>query len=499
MRLSQLIEGIDNCRVAGDLDVEVKGLAYDSRKVKPGYLFVAIKGHRLDGHQFVEEAIGRGACGVVVQDSAALDHDMALKGGNRALIRVPDSRRALSRLSVNYYGRPFERLALIGITGTNGKTTTTYLLESILREAGAEPGVIGTINYRFKGRSKKAPVTTPESLDLMEILNEMAEAGVSHVVMEVSSHALDQGRVQDCPFKVRVFTNLSRDHLDYHRTMEDYFQAKARLFKVSADYEIPGITAVINMDSPEGKRLLGLTKIPAISYGLNAKAHVRAEQINSTREGMEFRLKGPQGEADIFSPLLGEFNIYNILAASSAAMALGVDLEGIKRGIKAVKCIPGRMERVDNAKGLFIVVDYAHTPEALSRVLEALRPLVTGRIITVFGCGGDRDKGKRAMMGQVALLLSDMVIITSDNPRTEDPISIISAIEDGVAKSGAKCPYDIHADRKEAIKAALQMAGPDDLVLIAGKGHEDYQIIGTTTRPFDDRKVARELASTLPG
>ncbi len=495
MLLAELIDGLEHCELEGDGQVEVEGLAYDSRMVRPGYLFFAIKGHSKDGHQFIGDALRRGATALVVQTQADLDRWVKEGQKVRAVVRVPEARRALSKISLKFYRPDFDTLTLVGITGTNGKTTTTYLLESILREAGAEPGVIGTVNYRFKGQVKKAPVTTPESLELMQILKEMSQSRVTHVIMEVSSHALDQGRVEECPFRVRVFTNISRDHLDYHPTMEAYFQAKARLFELNCLPNAREPQGVINLDIPEGKRLASSIKIPWLGFGLKDAAQVRARQITATGDGIRFRLITPKGEVKISSRLLGAFNVYNILAASGAALALGADLDQIQRGIERVKRVPGRMEPVANERGLFIVVDYAHTPDALSKVLSALRPLVKGRLITVFGCGGDRDKGKRSLMGEVAAKGSDMVIITSDNPRTENPTEIIEAIKKGVLASRAKTPCQIIEDRMAAIKAAIDTAGPTDLILIAGKGHEDYQIIGTTARPFDDREVARHLAS----
>ena len=495
MLLVDLIKGLEDCKIEGDPQVEVRGLAYDSRRVKPGYLFLAIKGHSKDGHQFIGEALERGATTVVIQYDA--DQERWAKDWKKAqaIVKVKDSREALSRLSLNFYRPDFNKLTLVGITGTNGKTTTSYLMESILKEAGKEPGVIGTVNYRFKGLVKEAPVTTPESLELMEILREMNHRGITHVIMEVSSHALEQGRVEGCPFKVRVFTNISRDHLDYHGTMEAYFQAKAKLFNSKEGDGADRSVGIINVDLPEGKRLVSIIDIPWLGFGLSEYAHVRAQDIHATKDGIRFRLITPKGETEIRSSLLGTFNIYNILAASGAALALGIGLNQIQRGIEKIKLVPGRMEPVSNNRGLFIVVDYAHTPDALSKVLETLRPLVSGRIITVFGCGGDRDKGKRDLMGKVAAQGSDMVIITSDNPRTEDPMGIIRAIEQGIKESGSKTPYQIFEDRRQAIQMAIEVAKPDDLILIAGKGHEHYQIIGTTAREFDDRKVARDLAS----
>lgn len=429
--------------------------------------------------------------------------------GERALardtrtIQVESTRVALSGLAVTFYGEPFKGMSLTGITGTNGKTTTAYLLESVLLASGAKPGVIGTINYRFSGNWLRADVTTPESLDLMRVLREMADAQVTHVVMEVSSHALDQGRVRDCPFRVAVFTNISRDHLDYHGSMEAYWEAKSRLFRGLGNRRAEeDARAVINGDDPQGRTLIGVTDAEVVTYGLGEDCHVRAEALEATREGLRARLVTPAGEREVRSPLLGAFNIYNILAAAAAALSLDTALDRIAEGIERLEKIPGRLEPVDNERDLAIRVDYAHTPDALMKVLESLRPLIRGRLITVFGCGGDRDKGKRREMGRVAARYSHLLLITSDNPRTEDPKAIISQIEQGVIEEGLEpLPgfnrpgtdtrgYQVEPDRTRAIRRAVRLATGDDLVLIAGKGHEDYQIVGRERRPFDDRKAA---------
>jgi len=484
----------------GDPDRDIKGLAYDSRSVEPGFLFVAMKGHKQDGHVYIREAVEKGAVAVVAEKWMEGDEHIAF-------IRVSDAHQALSTLAITFYDQPFRNMTLVGITGTNGKTTTSYLLESVLQAAGFKSGVIGTINYRFSGHVLEAPVTTPESLEFMKILRRMADDGVTHVVMEVSSHALDQGRVRGCPFHVAIFTNLSRDHLDYHGSMEAYWEAKSRLFRNLKEQAGNRARAVINRDDPRGKDLMDRTDAPTLTYGLKKGCDVRAEKVQVSRLGLKGRLITPAGIADIRCPLIGEFNIYNIMAASAAALAMGIDLKEISTGILSLKGVPGRLEMVRNARSLTILVDYAHTPDALLKALQAVRPIVEGRLFTVFGCGGDRDKGKRGQMGRVAGEHSDLVFITSDNPRTEEPSRITSQIEEGVIESGlrnlegagpgdaAGRGYILDPDRASAIRRAIAMARPGDTILIAGKGHEDYQIVGKTKRHFDDREVAAEAAS----
>lgn len=496
MKLGRVLEGLDDYELLGNPEDEIRGVVYDSRLAAPGYLFVALRGHREDGHRYIQDALDRGASAVAAERIEGIPEGVAR-------VRVSEARRALSKIALRFYENPFKGLTMIGVTGTNGKTTTTYLLESMLQAAGMNPGVLGTVNYRFGGKVLPAPVTTPESLDIMRLVREMADEGVTHVIMEVSSHALDQGRTRDCPFKVAVFTNLSRDHLDYHRTMEAYFKAKSRLFSSLPEQGSPkGATAVINLDDPRGGDLLSMTRAAVVTYGLGETCHVRAEGLHADRKGLIFRLSTPAGEREIRSTLLGDYNVYNIMAASSAALALGVPLEPVVKGVAALKTVPGRLEPVQNPAGLLIVVDYAHTPDALSKSLRALRPHVPGRIITVFGCGGDRDKGKRLDMGLAAGQGSEVVFITSDNPRSEDPLSIVEAAERGVSESGLKkkewpCDepscrgvYFKEVDRRQAIGKAVELAALEDLVYIAGKGHEDYQIVGTERRHFSDQEEA---------
>jgi UDP-N-acetylmuramoyl-L-alanyl-D-glutamate--2,6-diaminopimelate ligase len=493
MRLRDLIDGMTIQDFQGDPDSEISGIAYDSHLVELGGLFVALRGHRQDGHDYIGDAVFRGAAGVISE------LPLSVSGGRQtnrvAMIQVPDTRRALSRLAVRFFDAPFKTMRLIGITGTNGKTTTAYLLESILVAAGKQPGVIGTINYRFSGQVLEAPVTTPESLDLMQTLRRMADRAVTDVVMEVSSHSLDQGRVRDCPFQVAVFTNLSQDHLDYHRTMEAYFDAKARLFRPSPKNGAGGpALAVMNADDPKGRELIQLTKAQVVTYGLGKGCHIQARDLNVSRSGLKARLITPAGETDIASLLIGAHDIYNIMAAAGAAWAMGIDLESIYSGILRLRGVPGRLEMVKNRRGLALIVDYAHTPDALLKALQAVRLLTIGRVFTVFGCGGDRDRGKRKEMGRIAAMGSDKVIITSDNPRSEDPAAIAAQIEAGVIESGIT-DYVLDLDRKRAIQRAVRMADNGDLVLIAGKGHETYQIIGNEKKPFDDRVAAAEAAN----
>jgi UDP-N-acetylmuramoyl-L-alanyl-D-glutamate--2,6-diaminopimelate ligase len=504
MKLGQILKGLADYELLGDLQQEITGVVCDSRLAHPGSLFVAVRGHKEDGHHYIQGALQRGAAAVVAEEIRDVPVSVAR-------VRVSDSRRALSRLALQFYENPFKGLSLIGITGTNGKTTTTYVLESILKTSGASPGVLGTINYRFAGRKHPASVTTPESLDIIRLVREMADRGASHVVMEVSSHALDQGRVADCPFRVAVFTNLSRDHLDYHKTMNQYFKAKSRLFSDLLREEEPGPkpTAVINLDDSWGEALVSETRADLLTYGFKEKCQVRADSLRADKKGLAFRLITPAGERKIRSPLVGDFNVYNIMAGSAAAVAMGISLDAVAEGVEALKTIPGRLESVRNRAGLPLVVDYAHTPDALLKSLKALRPHVRGRLITVFGCGGDRDKGKRYDLGLTAGRESEVVFVTSDNPRSEDPLAIMEAVEKGVVEGGpvkkswppedrsVTGVYFMEPDRRDAIRKAVSLAGGEDLILIAGKGHEDYQIIGNERTHFSDQEEAALAAEGL--
>ena len=501
VRLGCLINGMALRHFAGDPEMKIHGIAYDSREVQPGFLFVAIHGRQQDGHAFIDAGLKRGAVALVVENSVRTPPGVAV-------LQVPDSRAALSKLALRFYQPPLHSMNLIGVTGTNGKTTTTYLIEAILAAAGHPVGVIGTVNYRFADHVCPAAVTTPESLDLMRALRIMADGGVGDVALEVSSHALDQGRIRGIPFRIAVFTNLSRDHLDYHRNMNEYFQVKSHLFRTLGQQGAgPLSRAVINRDDPRGEELMDLTDVPIVTYGLGSACDLRAERVEATRDGLCAELVTPRGRIGIRSALIGEFNLYNILAATAAALCLNVPPAAVVAGIENLTSVPGRLETVPNQRGLDVVVDYAHTPDALQKAMETLRPLTAGRLITVFGCGGDRDPGKRHEMGAAAGQASDLVIITSDNPRSEDPEQIASQVEEGVRAAGLRGltaeqwsgsedkGYLRELDRRNAIFQAMRKARPGDFVLIAGKGHEDYQIVGERRRHFDDREIAAAAAA----
>lgn len=497
MKLSNLI----NADFSPDPDIG--SVHYRAQDVRPGGLFVAIQGHAADGHDFVDEAIARGASAIVVQKPMKK---------NSVIIEVTNTRKALGSIAAKYYDNPSEKLTLIGVTGTNGKTTITYLIESILLTAGFNAGVIGTINYRYSEKTFPNPVTTPESLDLQRILSEMQEDDISHVVMEVSSHSLDLFRIESCFFDAAVFTNLTQDHLDYHKDMEAYWLCKKKLFTelLFSGPKKKKAFAVINCDDKRGKELSGTLKNRCITTGSYAEYTVHCTDFFLGAEGIKALISTPQGAFEVKSNLAGKHNIENILCAAGAASGLGISPETIKRGIESISVIPGRLERIKSDTGVSVYVDYAHTPDALKNVLLSLRPITKGRLISVFGCGGDRDRTKRPLMGEIAATLSDLAIITSDNPRTEDPASIISQISAGISQNEIhryeteeltpffnKRGYTAEPDRKKAIHLSIKTAREGDTVLIAGKGHETYQIIGKKTVPFDDREEAKLAISSV--
>ena len=498
MQLPQLMKGIETLGIAGDSDGEVHSVRYDSRRCEKNSLFVAISGLKTDGHQFIGDALNRGARFIIHE------RNFTPPAGVTA-IRVRDSRRVLGRLGRNFFGHPSSSLCLIAVVGTNGKTTITYLLEAILRAAGHSVGVLGTVNYRYGDQSLPAPNTTPESFDMQRILREMADHGVTHCVAEVSSHAIDLRRVDECAFDLGIFTNLTQDHLDYHQTMENYFQAKKRFFSEV----LPGggknrpRRMIVNGDDPFGQRIIREVGGGCITYGLDTPCDVHPNPFHLSIGGIDAKLNIGDEVVDITSPLMGMFNLYNILAAAAAARALEIPRRVIRNGIAGLTQVPGRLEKVSTAGQPAVFVDYAHTDDALKRVLQNLTLFRTERIITVFGCGGDRDRGKRPLMGEAAAAYSDLIIVTSDNPRTEDPLEIIREIETDIRvpkftdiRELTQIPgqkgYLVLPDRREAIAAAIGLAGPADIVLIAGKGHEDYQIVGDRKFPFDDRTIARE-------
>jgi UDP-N-acetylmuramoyl-L-alanyl-D-glutamate--2,6-diaminopimelate ligase len=495
MKLSAVIQGTG---ARGDLggDPEIAAVTADSRAAGPGVLFVAVPGTRADGHDFAAEAARRGAAAVIAERSVST--------GPAPLLLAPSSRRALALAAANLAGRPGDRLRLAGVTGTNGKTTVTYLVEACLREAGLPAGVLGTVTHRWPGVERAASHTTPDATVIQGVLAEMWAAGARAAVMEVSSHALDQERVAGLRFAAAAFTNLTRDHLDYHGDMERYFAAKRRLF---AEHLAPGGTAVVNARDPFGARLaaeLGPGR-RVWRYGVRAEDELRARDATFGLGGISAALTTPAGPLALRSPLVGAHNLENLLCAAGLALALGVDLAAVGRALAASPGAPGRLERVDG-RGIAVFVDYAHTDDALARALEALRAAGPRRLVCVFGCGGDRDRGKRPLMGRAAAA-ADLAVVTSDNPRTEEPGAIIAEILPGLEDAGrARLPpaaardgasgYAVEPDRRAAIALAVACARAGDAVLVAGKGHEDYQIVGAERRPFSDREEARRALGT---
>ncbi|WP_018085514.1 UDP-N-acetylmuramoyl-L-alanyl-D-glutamate--2,6-diaminopimelate ligase [Desulfurispora thermophila] len=485
MQLREILRDIEPVSCTGSLDVEVSGIYYDSRRVEPGGLFVAIPGLKQDGHDFVPAAVQRGAVAVLGQRTLPLPPGVTQ-------VVVADSRRAQALAAANFYGRPARQLKMVGVTGTNGKTTTTNLVYQIMRRAGWKAGLIGTIHNLIDQQVLPGQHTTPEATDLQSLLARMVGAGVRGVAMEVSSHALALERVAGCAYDVAVFTNLTRDHLDFHRDMEDYLAAKLRLFAGLAQNSGKGAgRAVVNLDDSYAQRVIAAAgPVPVITYALHGSADVQARDIEVTPRGVSFAITGRWPVGRVRLALTGLFNVYNALAAFAAGVALGIDPQTCVQGLESVAGVPGRFELVDRGQDFAVVVDYAHTPDGLENVLRTARQITAGRLITVFGCGGDRDKSKRPIMGRVAAKLSDLPVITSDNPRTEDPLAIIKQVEEGVRQLLPPEKYLVIPDRRQAIRQAIALARSGDTVLIAGKGHEDYQIIGTTKHHFDDREEA---------
>jgi UDP-N-acetylmuramoyl-L-alanyl-D-glutamate--2,6-diaminopimelate ligase len=464
---------------------EVAGLAYDSRRVEKNFLFFAFRGSRMDGAGFARDAMDRGALAVVSELPRPSDF-----GG--IWIEVEHGRRALATAARNFYGRPDERIHFTGVTGTNGKTTTSYLIDAILREAGFVTGLIGTIEYRLAGERRNAPNTTPESLDTMQFAAELAERGGSHQVSEISSHALALGRVYGFHFHTAVFTNLTRDHLDFHRTMEEYAEAKRLLFwPVGAPAPQ---WSVLNQGDAAAQDMVN-EQSHVLWYGLSGDAQLHAENIRTGFEGLRFDLCYEGARQPVESALAGRINVLNILAASGAALSYGIGLATIARGVAACRAVPGRFERIDCGQRFLVAVDYAHTDDALRNVIQVAREMTRGRVITLFGCGGDRDRAKRPLMGMAAGELSDFVVLTSDNPRSEDPLDIINDALVGLRRFDT--PHVAEPDRAKAIRRALEEAREGDVVLIAGKGHEPYQVLKDRTIHFDDRETAREILESL--
>lgn len=485
MKLSDVLANVPGLNIHGNSEEIIRGISYASKTVRPGDLFAALKGERADGYDFVGEAVGRGAV-AILSERELPDHVQ------KTWVQVASPRKALALCASNFFGHPSEKLKLVGITGTKGKTTITYILEEILKTAGLNVGVIGTISYRSPGIQLEAERTTPEAPDLQRMMREMVDSGVTHCVMEVSSHSLELDRVTGIDFDVAVFTNLSGEHLDYHKTMDKYFESKKKLFQILSREKM----AVINCDDPWGEKLLSALKMDSLTYGTAPTATVRAEDFSFSQEGLEMTVKYGGGRISVASCLLGKPNMYNILASIASAQVLNVPAHAITEGIATLKGVPGRFEKIDNALGYNIFVDYAHTDDALKNLLETTKELNYGRIILVVGAGGDRDRQKRPRMGEVAGLHADWTILTSDNPRTEDPMAILRDIEEGIKNTGPD-KYELEPDRKLAIQKALTLAKNGDCILVAGKGHEGYQVLKDTVIPFNDADVIRNIIKEM--
>lgn len=495
MRLRDLVRPLGEVAARGDLDREITGVTDDSRHVSSGGLFVAVKGTQVDGHQYLGQAVSAGAGALVVEAGCVPSGTLDALGV--PVIEVRDSRHVLGVLASRFHGDPSCRLKMIGVTGTNGKTTTTYLCKSVLETAGAKVGLVGTVAYLIGNERIEATHTTPGAVELQGLFRRMVDAASDAAVMEVSSHALALDRTAGCEFGTAVFTNLTQDHLDFHVDMEDYFHAKLRLFAGLGSES----RAIVNVDDAYGARISAATRARVWSYAIDRPADLRAEDIRVSLDGVRFTAQTPAGAVALRSPLVGRHNVYNILAAVGVGLEQGLALPTIAEGIANLRNVPGRFERVEAGQSFTVVVDYAHTEDALFRLLTTAEVVKTGRIITVFGCGGDRDRGKRPKMGRVSAVYSDVVVVTSDNPRTEDPEAIIREVVPGVQaglREAGRGRYVVHVDRRAAIEEAVRTAQPGDLVLIAGKGHENYQIIGKNKHPFDDRVVAREAIEALP-
>jgi UDP-N-acetylmuramoyl-L-alanyl-D-glutamate--2,6-diaminopimelate ligase len=486
MKLNALLKDVEADLPSSAAEIEIRQVACDSRKVEAGTLFFALHGAKVDGNAFVRDAIAEGAAAIASEENPPA----ALPAGV-PWIRVREARKALAITAANFFGRPAEALQLIAVTGTNGKTTTTSILDSIVKASGAKTGLFGTIAYHTPAGNYPAPNTTPESVDLQGFLAETRDAGGRYAVLEASSHALSMDRLWGCHFAAAVFTNLTREHMDYHKTFDDYFAAKRRLF-IGTGAGVPEV-AVINIDDEYGKRLAGFAKT-TVTYGLESAADITTKKFQLTFSGLSFSAQTPKGKVQVSSRLVGRINVYNILAAIGAAQALDLSNEIIEAGIRNLESVSGRFQRIDLGQPYFVVVDYAHTDDALESLIRTARELnPKGRIITLFGCGGGKDRTKRPVMGEAAGRLSDVTILSNDNPKTEDPLKIISDIVVGLQKTNGK--YMIEPDREKAIALAMDQALPGDIVLLAGKGHENYQILADRTLEFDDREQARRALS----
>ena len=485
MELKKLLIGLEGLKVKGNLDLDINGIEKNSKDVKEGFLFVAIKGFAVDGHKFIEDAIKKGAIAIVIEEGCDLKTFKVPEG--ITVVMTKDTREALAIIASNFYGNPSSKFKLIGVTGTKGKTTTTFMIKEILEKAGKKVGLIGTIATYINGkRIKDSDRTTPESLELQQIFKQMVDAGVETVVMEVSSQSLKLHRVTGCEFDIVLFTNFSEDHIspNEHPNMEDYFNSKLKLFKMCN-------TGIVNADDLHGAKIPRLFPESNITtYGIDNYANVLAKDITITNSYVDFRVKIKDRNERVKTGIPGRFSVYNSLAAISVALKFGIDAETIKEALVDVR-VPGRSELVPNKKDLTIMIDYAHSPESLQNILSAVKVYTKGRVISVFGCGGDRDHGKRPIMGEISGNIADFTVITSDNPRTEEPSEIVKEIEDGMKKTKGK--YITIVDRIEAIKYAIDMANKNDIIVLAGKGHETYQEINGKKYPFDEREIIKKL------
>ena len=488
MKLNDLILGIKSAKTIGGKSIDIKRISYDSRSIEPGDLFVAIPGLKDDGTKYASEAVSKGAVAVV------LEKDIDI-GSDATKIIVSNARAALAELSAAFFMYPARHLKMIGITGTNGKTTTLYLIESILRKAGNKVGVIGTVEARIDGKGIPIKLTTPESLELQELLSKMLKEGVTHVVMEVSSHSLELHRTSGQDFDVAIYTNLTHDHLDFHGNMQQYFKAKLKLFEKLGKGLKKDVTGIVNVDDPYGKRVMTYIDGNILSYGAINNANLNASNIETAINKMTFDLDSNEGRIKMSTSLIGPHNAYNIMAAMLCGKAFGFTYEQMKPAIEELKYIPGRFERINAGQKFPVIVDFAHSPDSLIKILETVRPLIKGKIILVFGCPGDRDRAKRPVMGDIAIKMADFTYITTDDPHSERPDFIIKEIEDGVIRAGGvyQMNYMRIEDRRTAIEQALNLAASDDIVVIAGRGHERFQDYNGVKIDIDDRDVVREV------
>lgn len=481
MNLTKIFDNIELVKVDGNMDLEINEINQDSRLVTSGNLFICIKGSKVDGHQYLKQAAVCGAIAAVVEDWPVDTYGLTI-------IQIKNVAASLKEIAGAFYGYPDRHLKLIGVVGTNGKTTSTYLLKKVLENEGYQVGLIGTINHLIRDKALPAGNTTPGLLELQKLFSQMAAAGVEYVVMEVSSHSIDQGRVAGLKFEGGIFTNITQDHLDYHKTFEEYLKVKTKFFK-----DLPSDSwAAINIDDPHANSLISQIKAKVYTYGITNQASVHAEDIRVVQAGVFYKANTFRGNMELKLKLTGYFNVYNSLGVLTAGLAEGFDPTKVKVGLESVAVVPGRFQMVPESKNFGVIVDYAHTPDGLENILKTARKLTSRRLLLVFGCGGDRDRAKRPIMGGIAARMADFTIITSDNPRTEDPMRIIKEIEVGFQKFTPASAFQIEVDRAAAIRKIIGMAEDEDLVMIAGKGHETYQDFGDHRIHFDDQEVARE-------